>query len=278
MGQGGALWAFTVLALAPLPAAGQSPLPSPAAAESTRTARQPELRLPEVRVRAETRCEVHPETADETAELWLDARGALEAAVRPRAEAPTFLIQEWRRTLGRDLALRWERRDTLRVTTLHPFEQPTPADLERTGYIQQRFGLTRFYGPDAGLLLSEGFLLRHCFSRVRGQGANTGLIGLAFTPLLTTNLPDVSGILWVDLALRELRHVEYTWINAPEEARGPAAGGRTEFVRLASGGWIVRRWNLRMPRWSARFGEGLDGYTDAGGEVLAVGDPLPARR
>ncbi len=273
----GARLAFTALAVA-LPAAGQAPAPSPAAAESTRTARRPERRLSEVRVRGETRCEVHPETAVETADLWLDARGALEGAARPGAEAPTFLIQEWRRTLGRDLTLRWERRDTSRVTTFHPFEHPTPANLERAGYIQQRFGLTRFYGPDAGLLLSEGFLHRHCFSRVRGQGANTGLIGLAFTPLPTTSLPDVSGILWVDPALRELRYVEYTWINPPEEARAPAAGGRTEFVRLASGGWIVRRWNLRMPRWSAQFDEGFDGYTDAGGEVLAVGDPRPARR
>ena len=228
-------------------------------------------RLPDVAVAGKTPCEVHPETALETAELWEDARTALAGTMGIAEGEPTLLVQEWRRSLSSNFRLRWERRDTSSVTTLHPFEKPTPQSVERDGYIQQHGWTTVFYGPDAGLLLSERFLRRHCFSRIPGEGATAGLVGLAFTPLPTTRTADVAGVLWVDLAGRALRHVEYVWINAPEESRAQGVGGRTDFARLASGGWIIQRWNIRMPQPIAGLGATFDGYTDQGGEVLAVG-------
>ena len=102
--------------------------------------------------------------------------------------------------------------------------------------------------------------------------------GLAFEPLPSQDLPDVAGILWIDPGERMLRHLEYTWINPPPEARAPALGGRADFVRLADGGWIIQRWNIRMPRPSDAPGTGYGGYTDQGGEVLAVGARQPRRR
>jgi hypothetical protein len=231
----------------------------------------PGHRLPDVAVAGKTPCEIHPETALETAELWEDARTALTGTLGLAEDHPTLLVQEWRRSLSPNFRLRWERRDTSSVTTLHPFEKPTPASVERDGYIQQHGWTTVFYGPDAGLLLSERFLRRHCFSRLPGAGATAGLVGLAFTPLPTTRTVDVAGILWVDPMGRALRHVEYVWINAPEEIRVQGVGGRTDFARLASGGWIIQRWNIRMPQPMAGLGRMFDGYTDQGGEVLAVG-------
>jgi hypothetical protein len=235
-------------------------------------------RLPSVRVSGKTPCEVHPESASETAELWLAAREALEGSRGQGGSLPRLLVQEWRRGLGRSLRPLWERRDTSYVTTLHPFEKPMPANLERAGYIQQRGWTTVYYGPDAGLLLSERFLRRHCFTRTAGTGANAGLVGLAFAPLPKTWVADVAGVLWIDATARELRYVEYGWTNAPEEARAPGVGGRTDFTRLASGGWIIQRWNIRMPRPAAGLGGGFDGYTDQGGEVLAVSSRAPVRK
>ena len=84
-------------------------------------------RLPSVRVSGKTPCEVHPESASETAELWLAAREALEGSRRLGDSLPRLLVQEWRRGLGRSLRPLWERRDTSYVTTLHPFEKPMPA-------------------------------------------------------------------------------------------------------------------------------------------------------
>jgi len=231
-----------------------------------------QARLPKVRVSGKTPCQVHPETAAGTAELWLIAREALQGSIRQDEATPRFLIQEWRRILDGSFRLRWERRDTSSVRTLHPFEKPVPGNLERAGYIQQRAGSTVFYGPDAGLLLSEWFLRRHCFSLSSGSGANAGLVGLGFTPLPGTRRTDVAGVLWIDATQRELRYVEYSWTDAPEEARAPGVGGRTDFARLGSGGWIIQRWNIRMPHFAAGGGlwSGFDGYIDQGGEVLAV--------
>lgn len=237
-----------------------------------------QARLPDVRIAGRTSCQIHPESGALTADLWIDAKSALEGATAHDSSAPTFLVQNWRRTLGPDLGLRWERRDTTRVTTRQPFSKKTPDNLERAGYIQAQRDVLTYYGPGADLLLSERFLRRHCFRREIGAGARSGLVGLAFEPLPTQRLPDVAGVLWIDPVIRLLRHVEYTWTNPPFEASAPALGGRVDFSRLADGGWIIQRWNMRMPRPSDIPGTGFGGYTDQGGEVLAVGAPRsPAR-
>lgn len=236
-----------------------------------------QARIPEVRASGRTPCEVHPETALDTAELWLAARTALTGSLADDPNPPLLLVQHWRATLGGDLTLRWADRDTARIATRQPFSKEAPSNLERVGYIQRRGAALVYYGPDADLILSERFLRQHCFRRIEGAGGTTGLVGLTFEPLPTQQLPDVSGALWVDPAVRELRFVEYTWTNPPVAARAPAAGGRTDFVRLASGGWIIQRWNIRMPRPDASLGSGLDGYTDQGGAVIAVGPRTPRR-
>ena len=230
-------------------------------------------RLPGVRVKGKTPCQVHPESAIETADLWEAARRTLEGTAPVDSVTPTLLVREWRRTLDFAFRLRYESVDTSVIRTRRPFEKPAPGNLERAGYIQRQAWSIVYYGPDADLLLSERFLRSHCFRRVEGEGATAGLAGLAFTPLPRTDRPDVTGVLWVDLARSELRSVEYTWVNPPEEARAPGIGGRTEFVRLTSGGWMIQRWNIRMARPEMSPWRGFDGYTDQGGEVLAVLNP-----
>jgi hypothetical protein len=252
-------------------------LAPPLAARQTPAA--PGRRLPGIRVPARSPCEVHPETAAETAELWVAAREALQGSTRSEPGAPTLLVEKWRRRLGPRLDLRSERRDTSRVATLHPFETPVPDNLEREGYIQRHAWLMYFYGPDPEFLLSERFLRQHCFRRVSGEGATAGLVGLAFEPLPRSAVSDVVGVLWIDPVGQTLCRVEYSWTMAPREADAPGVGGFSAFARLASGGWILRQWNMRLPRFESQgMNYDLVGYTDEGGEVLAVGESKPTRR
>jgi hypothetical protein len=232
-----------------------------------------QARLPPVKVSGKTPCQVHPETALETADLWEAARVVLEATTRTDTLVPTLLVREWRRALDFQFRLRYEQSDTAEVRTRRPFETKAPGNLERVGYIQRQGWSIVYYGPDAGLLLSERFLRNHCFQRVPGDGATAGLVGLAFAPLPRTTIPEVTGVLWIDPDARELRSVEYTWINAPPEARAPGIEGRADFAKLAQVGWIVQRWNIRMARPESGYTQGFDGYTDRGGEVLAVVNP-----
>jgi len=74
-----------------------------------------------------------------------------------------------------------------------------------------------------------------------------GLIGLAFEPTRDRDRPDVSGVLWLDEETAELRFAEYRYTDPPWDIEFSEAGGRIEFEQLATGGWIVRRWWIRMP-------------------------------
>jgi hypothetical protein len=236
-----------------------------------------QARIPEVKTRASTPCQVRPETAVETAELWLAAETALASSVAIDSNPPYLLIQKWRRKLDRSLRPVYVRRDTSLVATRQPFGTETPSSIERAGYIQRMFRTVIFYGPDPDEIITERFLRQHCFRRVEGSGATQGLAGLAFEPLPRQQKPDVSGILWIDPASGALRYVEYGWTNAPYWADGDKAHGRTDFVRLAGGGWVTQRWYIRMPQ---PVGGGFDfeGYTEEGGELLAVGPPGPGKK
>ena len=171
------------------------------------------LRLPFRTARPDTDETPLPgEAGEATAALWITAREALESATAIDSEPPRLLIQSWRRTLERNLRLRWERRDTTEVRTRRPFSEETPSNLERVGYIQMRRDGLVYYGPGADLLLSERFLKSHCFRRQEGTGAATGLVGLFFEPLPAQRLPDVTGVLTGSVPAMQPAH-EWAQIN-----------------------------------------------------------------
>ncbi|HEU5217775.1 MAG TPA: hypothetical protein VFU23_03905 [Gemmatimonadales bacterium] len=236
-----------------------------------------QARIPEVKAKGSTPCEVHPETALPTAELWLSARAALESSVVEDSTPPLLLIQKWRRSLSRNYSPLYEHRDTILVATRQPFGVKTPSNLERVGYIQQMFHSITFYGPDPDEIITDRFLRQHCFRRVTGTGPNEGLAGLAFEPLPRQVNPDVSGILWIEPVSGILRSVEYGWTNPPYWADGGKASGRTDFIRLAGGGWVTQRWYIRLPRPVPGPGLEFEGFSEEGGELLAVGPLTPPK-
>jgi hypothetical protein len=95
--------------------------------------------------------------------------------------------------------------------------------------------------------LSEEFANSHCFSAREPGSDERGLIGIGFEPTADRDMPDVSGVLWLDEQTAELRFVEYRYTDPPWDLEVSDAGGRIEFERLPTGVWIVSRWWIRMP-------------------------------
>ena len=86
------------------------------------------------------------------------------------------------------------------------------------------------------------------------------------------DLPDISGVIWVDQATSELREMDFRFVNAGALTRFDA-GGFTRFSRVRSGAWIVDEWQLRAPTLAIRLGSSMSslvavGRRDTGGGVL----------
>ncbi|MBR9988153.1 MAG: carboxypeptidase regulatory-like domain-containing protein, partial [Gemmatimonadetes bacterium] len=258
-----------------------------AAAESRRVAVslsfQP-IVLAEIRVDPDQRCRLRPADALAISQVWETARQAL--AVQAWAEGAGVYrldISTYDRDLdatGRTVE-RESRRGRTRVTRA-PFASLPPEDLVKSGFIRTlEDGGHEYYGPDARLLLSDVFLDTHCFRLERSPDV-AGAIGLAFEPVSTHDLPDITGTLWLDEATSHLRFLEYRYTRAPyEEARG-LAGGRVDFKALPDGAWIIERWWIRAPIMVrqanlARAGDTgirVAGIRETGGEVIGISSSL----
>lgn len=224
------------------------------------------ISLRAVKVSADRRCVVRPQEGLATAELWNEARKALnatqltqmaQAAARARRNPHRFAVR-WRKferdLEPRSLAVRSEELVEMEGETVTPFVSADPEVLARSGYVDGDLSRgSTFFAPDATVLLSDRFLDTHCF-RIQApeKGRRDDLIGLAFEPLRLTNESgqrrvEVGGVLWLDRASAELRYLEYGYVNLPFAADANRAGGRLEFRPLPDGRWIVWRWYIRTP-------------------------------
>lgn len=215
--------------------------------------------LDAIEVEAGARCRRHPGAGAATARLWEEARKALDVAQWGEAtRALRFRVVQHRRNLDAR---------TLRVTAQEeharsglydrsPYRSVSAARLHGRGYVQaDSLGSYDYFAPDAAVLLSETFLDDHCFRVTPPSGGDDGLVGLGFEPIPERDLPDIEGVLWLDRATAELRHLDFQYRNLPfEHGDWSRVGGRVHFDRLATGMWVVRRWHIRMPLEAERTG------------------------
>ncbi|MCC6930169.1 MAG: carboxypeptidase regulatory-like domain-containing protein [Gemmatimonadaceae bacterium] len=209
-----------------------------------------EYRLPTVVVTANSVCSVNPGERDRVAALWDEARTALDAAeISQRDRLFTAQVTRYVRELepGTLKVLR-ETRSEVRGVVALPFSSLPAESLAVTGYWRDVDSTrTRYYGPDARILLSDAFLDTHCFRQVRGHNGRRDQVGLAFAPTRRSAVPDVVGTLWLDARSFELRAVEFAYDRVRAGVDSARIGGELQFARLANGAWLVRRWFIRVP-------------------------------
>jgi hypothetical protein len=113
--------------------------------------------------------------------------------------------------------------------------------------VREEGGETLIYGPNTDVLLSREFQNTHCLG-LRRERTRPEQIGLTFAPVEGRTLPDIEGVLWLDAASAELRTLEFEYRNMPSRLIRGDYVGSADFIRLAEGTWIIRRWRLASPR------------------------------
>jgi hypothetical protein len=199
-------------------------------------------------------CRLHPDTTEAsllTFDLWEQARTALLAAaitLEQRdyrfAKLQHLRVYDMKEGALRDIALREiETRGTAPWTSL-PAEQ-----LREKGYATEDDSGMTFFAPDINVLLSPYFTEAHCFRLTRADAPASwpGAVGLDFESAGRPPHVEIRGTLWLDTTSMELRSLEFTFVNLPISAPDTLLGGRIDFARLATGGWIIPSWSIRMP-------------------------------
>ena len=238
------------------------------------------VRLDAVVVAGSGSCNVNPAEGGNTILIWEEIRKALAATVWGD-EQELFHYRQY--TYQRALNHRRNRKIDETLTTKSgvadpPFRSVPAEQLARDGYIAEREDGTWYYLPDAQTLLHSDFLSTHCFHVVRDEDERPGQVGLAFEPTSDRTLPDVEGTLWLDEESSELSELEARHTRIPYDVRDSRIGGNVRFLMLPSGAWIVREWQIRVPRIDVtenpRYARGhrgeVVGFTDTGGEVFEV--------
>ncbi|HUQ46413.1 MAG TPA: carboxypeptidase-like regulatory domain-containing protein [Gemmatimonadaceae bacterium] len=124
-----------------------------------------------------------------------------------------------------------------------------PADtLLSRGFVQSDSTGTVYNAPDADVLLAERFADTHCLRLATASSSDSTRIGLQFAPVRSRErVSDITGILWLDRATARLESLEYGYTNLPRSLEDARPSGRVSFLQLATGGWVVGGWEIRMP-------------------------------
>jgi hypothetical protein len=160
-----------------------------------------------------------------------------------------------------------------------PWRAISPDSAHRAGFIFiADDGSTTYFAPSIDVLLSNVFVEDHCF-RLVADRKESDLVGVAFEPSSErTKIAEVRGTLWIDRKTAELRRLDYRYVNLPQERDNGDPGGEVTFARLKNGGWVMSRWDIRMPVLERQFrDEALGGNRVrlaavqlAGGEIQLV--------
>ncbi len=211
------------------------------------------LRIPSmlesVRVTDNARCERRPDRAAALG-LWEQARAGLLASVIAR-EGRTATMQVI--TYDRIFDIPDSPEERLQVQSATEDRAGTfraamsAADFVKTGFSSDSAGTTTYFGPDAEVLLGEGFTSGYCFRLMSPDPKRPSQVGLGFSPADSRRgRIDIDGALWIDTTARELRDITYRYAGLPRATDVFEPGGKIEFRQMKNGTLLIDRWFLRL--------------------------------
>jgi hypothetical protein len=203
-----------------------------------------------VRVLANSQCKARKDRADALG-LWEQARAGLLATIVARDESPARMVR-----LGFDKVMdgNSDRVEHMRVRTdsgesdAASFVAAHAAqDFVRYGFSTDSGANGTYFGPDADVLLNDAFAGAYCFELARAGRDRPGQVGLRFVPAARKRgRVDIDGTLWIDTVARELRDVQYRYLNVNSGADRFHPGGYVSFRSMKNGVVLIDRWSIRV--------------------------------
>jgi hypothetical protein len=203
-----------------------------------------------VHISANSRCRVRKDRAQALG-LWEQARAGLLATIVARDENPAKLVR-----LGfyRVMDGNSDRIERMRVesdsadATVKSYVAAHPAeDFVRLGFSTDSLATATYFGPDADVLLNDAFASAYCFELADPVRSRPNEIGLRFVPAdHKKGRIDIDGTLWIDSVARELRDVEYRYLNVEAGAVRFRPGGFVSFRSMKNGVVLIDRWWIRV--------------------------------
>lgn len=210
--------------------------------------------LDTVRVAGRRECQLRPDAATATFAVWEQIRTALIAAQITVDRRLMTSVVAYERALDNRGERVVRQATSLRAGIAGIPWRSIPVDsLTKVGYaVTEPNGVTTYFAPDLSVLASEQFMAEHCLRLV----AEDHQVGIAFEPTRSRrNIPEIAGTIWIDRASKELRSLDFNYVNVTKHEQ-TLGGGHVEFVRLPDGGWLISRWNIRAPVLETRYGAG----------------------
>lgn len=219
-------------------------------ASDTQTVSVELVRLPTlltaVTTTARAQCPVTPTTSLAVG-AWEQAQAALLAAVVARESAPSVQLRyAYERRLRDSIAQMRVEAESASVSTASFGAALTADQFVHVGFVDRATAHTRYYGPDAEVLLSEPFASAYCIALASPAPLRSTQVGLTFAPARrNSSRVDIRGTLWVDTAARALRDIEFEYLGLDPTFTGSQPGGTVSFRELPNGVVLVDRWAIR---------------------------------
>ena len=104
-----------------------------------------------------------------------------------------------------------------------------------------------YFGPDAEVLLDDGFANGYCFHIRERDRARPNQVGLGFRPAdRRRGRVDVDGALWIDTVARALVDIEYQYVGMDDRMKPFKPGGQIFFRAMPNGVVLIDRWSIRI--------------------------------
>jgi hypothetical protein len=203
-----------------------------------------------VHVRATSRCKMRKDRA-EALGLWEQARAGLLATIVAREENPAKVVRLGFYKMMDGNSDRIERMrvesDSADGTAKTYVAAHAAADFVRLGFSTDSLASATYFGPDADVLLNDAFAGAYCFEIAAPVRARPNQVGLRFVPAdHRKGRVDIDGTLWIDSVARELRDVEFRYLNVEAGAVRFKPGGYVSFRAMKTGVVMIDRWWIRV--------------------------------